>query len=86
MVHLLRCGLVLTVLALTPSSAVAQNAPWCFSETGSRGTGAQTCGFYSFAQCLAYQRGIGGFCAPNPFSYRAPYRADARIHQRKRRR
>jgi hypothetical protein len=61
----LNCGIVLTALALAASPAAAQYAPWCFSDSGRRG-GTVTCTFYSFEQCMATARGIGGSCSPNP--------------------
>jgi hypothetical protein len=86
MTRLLSCGLLLTALALASSPVAAQNAPWCFSESGNRASGAVTCAFYSFEQCLETLRGIGGSCAPNPFfSYGKPYRPDGRTGKRNRR-
>jgi len=87
MTNLLSYALVLTTLALAASPAAAQGAPWCFSESGSRGSGAVTCSFYSFEQCLATASGIGGSCGPNAYSsYGAPYPADPRTVKRKQRR
>ena len=37
---------------------------WCSRYT----RGSSNCGFYSFEQCQANVRGIGGFCERNPFS------------------
>ena len=89
MTNILSCGLVLTALALTASPAAAQGGgrPWCFYESGNRGgSGAVTCTFYSFEQCMATASGIGGSCAPNPYpSSGASYPADASTGRRKQR-
>ena len=46
------------------SAAQAQNGPWCAHyDFGSDET--VNCGFYSFQQCLADVRGVGGFCSQN---------------------
>ena len=85
MTNLPICGVALTALALAASPAAAQWAPWCFYEGGNRGSGAVTCTFYSFEQCLETLRGIGGACAANPFvSHGAPYAGDGRPQRRKR--
>jgi hypothetical protein len=68
----LSCGLVLAVLALTASPAAAQYAPWCFYESGRNSSGAVTCTFYSYAQCMATASGIGGSCSPNPYAGPGP--------------
>jgi hypothetical protein len=87
MTNLLSCGVVLAALALGSSFAAAQNAPWCFSEMGRNSSGAVTCSFQTFEQCLATLRGIGGSCSPNPFlSYSAPYPRGLSAEKRKRRR
>ena len=72
MTNLLRSGLVLTVLALTASSAAAQGRAWCLYENNSRG--AVTCSFHTFEQCLASRSGVGGSCGANPYpSYGTRY-------------
>jgi hypothetical protein len=56
------------VVALSLSTMNA--APWCSEYSGGGGGGGgggTNCGFYSFEQCLATVRGIGGFCVRNPF-------------------
>jgi hypothetical protein len=51
-----------TLLLLPP--AKAQNAPWCAHyDFGS--DESVNCSFYSFQQCVAEVRGIGGFCSQN---------------------
>jgi hypothetical protein len=44
-------------------SAEAQNYPWCAMLN--MGDQAVNCGFVSSEQCMAYVRGIGGFCMVN---------------------
>jgi uncharacterized protein DUF3551 len=78
MTNLSRYALALTVLALTPSAAAAQGAPWCFYETGRGATGAVTCTFYSFEQCMATLWGNGGSCSRNPYPTRGGYSTDGR--------
>jgi hypothetical protein len=35
--------------------------------------GGWDCGYYTFEQCMATARGLGGSCAPNPWAiYAAP--------------
>jgi hypothetical protein len=88
MANILSCGLVLAALALAASPAAAQGGgrPWCFYESGNRGSGAVTCTFYSFEQCMATASGIGGSCARNPYpSSGASYPADASTVKRKQR-
>jgi hypothetical protein len=72
MTNALSCSLVLMALAITASPAVAQYAPWCFYESGRNSSGAVTCTFYSFAQCMATASGIGGSCGPNPYPGQGP--------------
>ena len=59
----------ITFAAISLSSVEGGAAPWCaeYSGGGTGGGGATNCGFYSFEQCLATVRGIGGFCIRNPF-------------------
>jgi hypothetical protein len=45
------------------SRAEAQNYPWCAMLN--MGDQAVNCGFVSSEQCMAYVRGIGGYCMPN---------------------
>jgi hypothetical protein len=73
-------GIAITFAALFLSTISAHaDGTWCarYSTPG----GASNCGFYSFQQCQATVRGIGGFCQQNPFSAyayapRARYRRD----------
>ena len=53
----------------------AQNYPWCAMLN--MGDQAVNCGFVSSEQCMAYVRGIGGYCMPNN-TYLAPRPIDRR--------
>jgi hypothetical protein len=44
--------------------------PWC-ALRGDR-SGAQSCYFTSYGQCMASLRGIGGSCIRNPYQTRGP--------------
>jgi Protein of unknown function (DUF3551) len=84
MTNLLSHALMLSALALAASPAAAQGAPWCFSESGREGSGAVSCTFYSYQQCLATLSGIGGSCVPNPYpSHGAPSPTEGRSGKRK---
>jgi uncharacterized protein DUF3551 len=67
MSSLLRFSVVLSALIVAASPAAAQYAPWCFSEVGRTGSGATTCTFHTYAQCMETQSGIGGICFQNPY-------------------
>ena len=41
-----------------------QIAPWC-AYLGGQGFGYD-CSYYTFEQCMATARGLGGSCSPNP--------------------
>jgi hypothetical protein len=65
----------ITFAALSLSTIGADAAPWCAEYSGGGGGGGgggTNCGFYSFEQCLATVRGIGGFCVRNPFEISGP--------------
>lgn len=71
---LLPALLALAAVAPTQPSAAqsAYDYPWC-ALLGDR-SGAQTCYFTSFGQCMASLRGIGGSCIRNPYQTRErPY-------------
>jgi Protein of unknown function (DUF3551) len=55
----------------TPATADRRPpAPWCaFLGTLA---GAYDCGYYTFEQCMATARGLGGYCSPNPWAIYAP--------------
>ena len=47
-----------------------QLAPWC-AYLGGLGGGFD-CSYYTFEQCMATARGLGGWCSPNPGAAAAP--------------
>lgn len=65
----LKAALALAALALggvfASTSPVLAEGTWC-AEGGGR-SGYSNCGYYSFRQCLAAVRGVGGTCRPNPY-------------------
>jgi len=64
---------LVAVVSGAPSS-FAQSAydyPWC-AQYGSRvGSGALSCYYATFSQCMATMSGIGGTCIRSPY-YRGP--------------
>jgi hypothetical protein len=68
----MRAAIALAFLSgaqLLPLSTIAhadwsQAAPWCAALGGT--LGGFDCGYYSFEQCMATARGLGGYCSPNP--------------------
>jgi hypothetical protein len=51
--------------AANPAGAQgSQQAPWCAFQGSA--SGAFDCSYYSFEQCMATARGLGGICARNP--------------------
>jgi hypothetical protein len=70
---LLLAGLA-AIYATDPSSARAEEYPWCAHFFD--GTGASSCGFDSQEQCEMTVRGNGGTCDKNPL-YRGPAAAPA---------
>jgi hypothetical protein len=42
----------------------SQRGPWC-AYLGGHGSGFD-CSYFTFEQCMATARGLGGFCSPNP--------------------
>jgi len=57
----------------------AQTAPWC-ANLGGR-DGGWDCGYYTFDQCMATARGLGGSCAPNPRALAAPKPPPRRVRR-----
>jgi predicted Zn-dependent protease len=53
------CGLILAAASMLGARS-AQAAPWCSTH------GGMSCGYYTFDQCLAAIRGVGGSCVQNP--------------------
>ncbi len=62
---LIGLGGLVAATAFTAQPAIAQNDAWCAIYNVGFG-GATNCGFYTFEQCLATVRGIGGSCYRNP--------------------
>jgi hypothetical protein len=59
------------VVQTHPSAAQSPyDYPWC-ALRGDR-SGAQSCYYASYGQCMASLRGIGGSCIRNPYQTRAP--------------
>ena len=54
-------------------------APWC-ANLGGR-DGGWDCGYYTFEQCMATARGLGGSCAPNPRALAAPKPPPRRVRR-----
>ncbi len=63
-------GMVLASAAWDVAQAGNQTAPWCASQSG-RG-GGYDCSYYTFEQCMATARGLGGSCAQNPLVIYGP--------------
>ena len=57
----------------------APAAPWC-ANLGGR-DGGWDCGYYTFDQCMATARGLGGSCAPNPRALAAPKPPPRRVRR-----
>ena len=68
------CAAIVIVLAtantIRPAAAYIAY-PWCAHYGGRLGGGAPSCGFVTFAQCMATVSGTQGTCAMNPF-YQGP--------------
>jgi uncharacterized protein DUF3551 len=56
-----------------------QIAPWCAYLGGA--DGGYDCGYYTFEQCMATARGLGGSCAPNPRVVQNPDRPPRRTRR-----
>lgn len=52
------------VASPNPAHAIPpQSAPWCANMGGGWGF---DCSYFTFDQCMATARGLGGWCSPNP--------------------
>jgi Protein of unknown function (DUF3551) len=57
-----------------------QRAPWCAYLGGFGGN--FDCSYYTFEQCMATARGLGGYCSPNPYAVaQEPYRKPRRVRR-----
>jgi hypothetical protein len=56
-----------------------QPAPWCAYLGGF--DGGFDCGYYTFEQCMATARGLGGRCQPNPSVAQNPDRQPRRARR-----
>jgi hypothetical protein len=56
-----------------------QLAPWC-AFLGGR-DGGYDCSYYTFEQCMATARGLGGSCAQNPRALYAPEPPPRRVRK-----
>ena len=65
--------------ATRAAHAASQRAPWCAALGGK--SGAWDCGYYTFEQCMATARGLGGYCSPNPGVAFDPYRQPRRVRK-----
>jgi hypothetical protein len=61
-----------TVLDSWTAAEARAAPPWC-ANLGGR-DGGWDCGYYTFEQCMATARGLGGYCSPNPRVAFDPYR------------
>ena len=67
--HLILAALAFTAFVLAPTAAAAVEYPWCLIRGGRAGSGAWSCGYVSFEQCMATRIGTD-MCNINP---RYPY-------------
>jgi hypothetical protein len=54
-----------TLMVLPGGAAPAEAAAWCAYAGGREAY--ENCGYYTFEQCRAAVRGVGGDCRPNPY-------------------
>ena len=57
---------------LDSRNAAMAAAPWCAYMGGF--SGSFDCSYYTFEQCMATARGLGGRCQPNPVVAQDPNR------------
>jgi hypothetical protein len=75
-------GATVAATLLDSSTAATARAapPWC-ANLGGR-DGGWDCGYFTFEQCMATARGLGGSCQPNPWALWAPPPPPARRARR----
>jgi len=70
---------ILTIVLLaTTQASHAQSAydyPWCAQYTSRGGSGALSCYYATYAQCMATVSGIGGYCIRSPYYGQGPGQA-----------
>ena len=69
-------ALLVAVVGTAPTS-FAQNKtpydyPWCAQYDGRASSGALSCYYTSFEQCMATMSGIGGYCIRSPYYGQGP--------------
>jgi hypothetical protein len=69
-----------TLLDFRTAAEARAAPPWC-ANLGGR-DGGWDCGYYTFEQCMATARGLGGSCQPNPWAIWAPPPPPARRARR----
>jgi hypothetical protein len=73
-------GIATLTLTAMPTTSQAQTVyPWCAHYGGRDMGGAPSCGFVSYAQCMATIQGMGGWCSENPWYEPAPPRRPRRV-------
>jgi hypothetical protein len=53
----------IALAGMSLTSTFASAGSWC----GTFRLGSISCGYSSSEECMAYVRGLGGFCQPNPY-------------------
>ena len=67
--------LLLFVLLATTQAGHAQSAydyPWCAQYSGRDSSGALSCYYRSWGECMATMSGIGGSCVRSPYFGHGP--------------
>jgi hypothetical protein len=59
-----------TLLDARTAATARPAPPWC-ANLGGR-DGGWDCGYFTFEQCMATARGLGGSCQPNPWAVWGP--------------
>ena len=79
--RVLQASLVASVLLAAASPGFAQSAydyPWCAVYGGRGSSGAMSCYYSTYAQCMATISGIGGYCTRSPYYNAGGPRGDRR--------
>jgi Protein of unknown function (DUF3551) len=67
----------------TASAQSPTTYPWCSRYFARGGSGATSCYFTSYAQCMTTVSGIGGYCFQNPYRRAAPTGSTAQPRRRR---